>query len=43
VKVASVDVAAGKAEVAYDAAKTSPDKLVAAVAGTGFSATLAAN
>lgn len=35
VKGAQVDLAGGKVEVAYDAAKTNTDKLIAAVAATG--------
>jgi copper chaperone CopZ len=44
VKGATVDVSTGLAEVAYDAAKATPAKLVAAVAATGnFTATVAQN
>ncbi|MFZ5479961.1 MAG: heavy-metal-associated domain-containing protein [Myxococcota bacterium] len=44
VKGANVDATTGKAEISYDAKKTSTDKLVAAVAGTGhFTATVATN
>lgn len=35
VKAATVDVTTGKAEVTYDAAKTSPDKLAAAITAGG--------
>jgi copper chaperone CopZ len=39
VKGARVDLAAGTVEIAYDAGKTTVEKLKAAVTGVGFSAT----
>lgn len=43
VKGAKVDLAANKVEIAFDAKKTNLDKLVAAVATTGFTASVATN